>query len=373
MTDVPRIVLVSHDASRTGAPTLGLAWVRWLLAHHGARIEVRLRRGGPLLPQFSALAPTTTASRWERTLASALDADLLPRPARRASQAVSRGVHDRGADPNRIVLANTVAAWAAAAALRPRQRLVCWVHELDGVADRVLAPRRRDELLRQTDQFVAEGDRVAEMVCDRWGVPSDRVAIVDSFIDHAEHGPATGTRQVIGVGSLVPRKGAELFVDLVAQLHRHDSGLRAAWVGGDLHTPYASLVRADIEAAGLTDVLELTGSVDDVAPWWPAAGVLVHTAREDPAPLVVVEAAQRAIPVVTWSGGGAGDLVVRAGCAPLAVDPGDLLALARTTRELLDDAGRRVAVGRALQGAAAERTTEVQGPRLLEAVLGAGS
>jgi glycosyltransferase involved in cell wall biosynthesis len=363
-------VLVGHDASRTGAPMLGLAWARWLLAHHDARIEVRLRRGGPLLPLFSALAPTSAASRAEQTMASALDAGLLPGPARGALQTLERRVHDRGADPDRIVVANTVAAWAAAAELRPRGRLVCWVHELDGVADRVVAPGRRAELLRQTDQFVAEGDRVAEMVCERWGVPTDRVAVVDSFIDHAEHGPATGTRQVIGVGSLVPRKAAESFVDLVAQLHRTDPELRAAWVGGDLHTPYASLVRADIDAAGLTDILELTGSVDDVGPWWPAAGVLVHTAREDPAPLVVVEAAQRGIPVVTWSGGGAGDLLVRAGCEALTVEPGDLLALARTTRELLDDPDRRDAIGRDLRRAAAGRTTEVQGPRLLAAVLG---
>lgn len=373
MTDAPRIVVVGHDASRTGAPLLGLAWVRWLVDHRDVGVSVRLQRDGPLLPEFSSLAPTVVASRAGQIVASAADAGILPEVGRRALGSVERMLHDRAADPNRVIVANSVAAWAAAAELRPRRRLVCWVHELDGVADRILTPRRRAELLDQTDQIIAVGARVAEMVHARWGVPADRVTTVDSFIDEARRGPPTGPHQVVAMGSLVPRKGAESFVTLVAELHRRDPGLRAAWVGGDLGTPYAALVRADIEAAGLTGVVELTGSVDDVGPWWPAAGVLVHPAREDPAPLVVVEAAQRGVPVVAWSGGGAGDLLLRAGCEQLTADPGDLLALARTTRQLLDDPALRASAGAALRQAAAGRTTEVQAPRLLDAVLGASS
>lgn len=98
--------------------------------------------------------------------------------------------------------------------------------------------------------------------------------------------------------------------------------------------------------------------------------MLLHTAREDPDPLVVLEAGARGIPVVTWDTGGGADLVRASGWADLVAEPGDQIGLAERTHLLLDDEPRRRRAGLALQAATDQRRTPVAGPRLLSAVLG---
>jgi glycosyltransferase involved in cell wall biosynthesis len=172
---------------------------------------------------------------------------------------------------------------------------------------------------------------------------------------------------------LVPRKGAEHVVALVALLARERPGIRAAWVGGDRTTPYADLIATDIASAGLAGAFALPGEVADVAPWWPTEGVVVHLAREDPAPLVVLEAGLQGIPVVTWDTGGAADLLRRAGLDELVAAPGDLVAVADAVRHLLEDSRARADAGGALRAASAERTVDHLARPLLDAVTGVTS
>ncbi|MGN6695585.1 MAG: glycosyltransferase [Aquihabitans sp.] len=133
------------------------------------------------------------------------------------------------------------------------------------------------------------------------------------------------------------------------------------------------IIRAYRRRAGIEDAVSLVGPVDDVGPWWPTDGVVVHLAREDPAPLVVVEAGLRAIPVVTWDTGGAADLVRSAGLDHLVAAPGDVVAAADAVARLLADETARHEAGHALQAVAARRTTDRMAPALLAAIVGSGA
>jgi glycosyltransferase involved in cell wall biosynthesis len=355
------VVVVSHDASRTGAPILALQWVRWAAAH-GHPVRVVIERDGPLRNAFENTCPTRTHGPG-RHLASRITSTWA-RP--------SGGMGARGP----VVVANTVAAWAGAAQVRRRSRLVLWAHELDHVVERVVPDDLRRRLLAVTDHVVAEGDRVAEMVTSRWHVPDERVSVVDSFLDDGPPPVAAegADLDVVGVGSLTWRKGPDAFAAVVAELRRHRPEVRAAWIGGPLDSEVAGLVQADPAAApDAPDApVHLAGEVDDVGPWLPSGGVLVHPAREDPSPVAVLEAARAAVPVVTWDTGGAADLLRSAGLGHLVAPPGDVLGLARRVDALLADRRARDEAGLALQAAAAARTTSVAGPLLLAAFLGRG-
>ncbi|HWJ97204.1 MAG TPA: glycosyltransferase family 4 protein [Acidimicrobiales bacterium] len=376
MIAVPRVVLVGHDASATGAPLTALAFARWAAASGAAHVEVLLDRGGPLVAGFEAVAPTHVRARAAGEVVAAADALgglSAGRWARRGALLTARP--PTGADVT--VVAASVAAWRSAAAVaRGGRRLVLWLHELDGVADRVVPASERAILLEATSRIVAVEARVAAMATERWGVAEDRVSVVGSFVDPLGDGAAAGQatahppHDVVGVGSLVPRKGADHLVALTALFRQRGRDLRSAWVGGPLDGPYADLVRTDRAAAGLEDVLDLVGPVDDVGPWWPASGVVVHLAREDPAPLVVIEAGLRAIPVVTWDTGGAADLLRTAGLGHLVADAGDLVAVADAVEALLDDGAGRAEAGAALRAAATARTTDRLAPALLQAFTG---
>ena len=372
---MPRVVLVGHDASATGAPLAALAFTRWATGSRRAEIEVLLDRGGPLVAAFEAAAPTRVRARAAGEVVAA--ADALGGLA--AGRWARRGIllTHRPAASDVTVVAASIAAWRSAAAVATGdRRLVLWLHELDGVADRLVTASERAALLSQTDHIVAVGGRVGAMVLERWGVAEDRVSVVESFVDPLddtslpEATSTTRAHDLVAVGSLIPRKGAEHLVALTSLLRQERPDLRSAWVGGPLDSPYADLVRTDRAAAGLDGAVDLVGPVDDVGPWWPTTGVVVHLAREDPAPLVAIEAAQRAIPVVTWDTGGAADLVRAAGLAHLVAPAGDLVGVAAAVSALLDDRAARADAGAALQSTAASRTTDRLAPALLEALTG---
>src|SRR5947207_11489643 len=73
MTNVAerRVLFVSQDARRTGAPVLLLHFLRWLRTNTSIDFEVVLRRSGELSSEFAALAPVwhaeATTGRLART------------------------------------------------------------------------------------------------------------------------------------------------------------------------------------------------------------------------------------------------------------------------------------------------------------------
>ncbi|QXC60260.1 glycosyltransferase family 4 protein [Aquihabitans sp. G128] len=251
--------------------------------------------------------------------------------------------------------------------------MVCWVHELDGVADRVL-PAQRASLLARVDHFVAAGDWTARMLADRFGIARPLVTAVDEPIAEVPPRPVAASDapapvDVLGVGSLAARKGADAFVAVVALLAATRPHLRAAWIGaGD--PAQRALVTADIAAAGLGGRLHLVGDRADLEPWWPHQGLLLHTAREDPFPLVAAEAGARGVPVVTWATGGAADLLARSGSAHLVAPAGDVIGLAQRAGALLDDPAARARAGAALRTEAAHLTTDHQAPVVWAACVG---
>lgn len=356
------MVYIGHDASRTGAPLAGLAFLRWLARRHPQSFSAHLLAPGPLVEAHRLLAPTTVQRSLPVVGRSGGWRPRSPRPSRRSRPA--------------LVLANTLASLDAGLARRP-DRLVCWVHELDGVADAILPAGRRG-VLDRVDRFVAAGPRVATMLIERWGIEEARVVRVDPFVAelprHRDTGDGArpGERlQVLGAGSMVRRKGLDSFVAVLAALGTERPVPPSAWVGGGSPSPVLDEVRFDLAAAGLVDAVGLTAEVPDLAPWWPAEGLLLHVPREDPYPLVAIEAAHRAVPVVTWDTGGAADLVRRAGLDDLVVAPGDVLGAARTVARLLDHPADRLRAGAALAAAASDLVAARQAPKIWAACTGA--
>lgn len=361
--------MVLHDASRTGAPLLALRWAQWATTVEAADVRVWFDRDGPL----ADASRTGIACQTRGDAAQLADrARGLWRSPAFGSIAQRVGRPRSGFEAPPIVVANTVAAWRTAASVRQRTRLVAWIHELDGVADQLLPVSERQRLLAETDHLIAAGDRVGAMLTERWRVPAAKVTVVDPFLDDATFDSPlpTGRHDVVAIGSLIPRKGPDAFVSAVELLHSRHPRLRAAWVGGGTDSPTAELVRHDIAAAGLDADLDLPGEVADTAGWLPRDGLLLHTAREDPAPLAVLEAAASRVPVVTWDTGGAADLLRSAGLGDLVAPAGDLIGLAERADRLLGDAAQRRRAGGALHAAARSRTTSASAPALLAAVCG---
>ena len=158
------------------------------------------------------------------------------------------------------------------------------------------------------------------------------------------------------------RKGADLFIDVARRVKAQGlSRCTFAWIGefaaddvdpglGAWGDRLASLTAAE------RAYIRFLGVKDDPRPFLQAADLFLLPSREDPFPLVALEAAEAGLPVVCFAG--AGGMPEFVGVDAGAVVPlGDVGAMAGAVASLLRNGGRLRRAGRAARGRLLERHT----------------
>ena len=381
----PRVLFVSHQATRTGAPAVLLSFLRWLAEHGSVDAEVLLWRDGPLESAFREVAPVHIAGRFDRGSRIELLERNLP-----------------------VVGLGGVAERLARARLRPRVKdltgydlywlncaesahcldhlpavdgvVVSHVHELEmAIAFALPDDAERERWLARTDHFVAVADRVRDNLVEYEGVDPERVSRHYEFIDAdvvaaPPHVEADELRRRLGILAGAPvvgaagtqewRKGTDLFLQLARRLEHHASGpVHLVWVGGGPARLEIERLGHDLAASGLGDRVHFVGEQARPVDWYRLFDVLVSTSREDPYPLVCLEAGLVGAPVVSFDNGGMAELLD--GENGLVVPALDVEAMAASVVDLLDDPGRRRRMGERLRAdVRARHDTAVAAPAL---------
>jgi glycosyltransferase involved in cell wall biosynthesis len=371
-----RTMLVGHDGGRAGAPRVFGSLVRWLHRSVEWDIEVVFRSGGELADELRY------AGIRARDLAIGdlyKDSDLIKRLARSVGgpPAVDR-IRQRQLSRARPSLAGTDLAYLnSVPSLQvvgpaPKVPIVLHCHELAYAARRSM-PRAEQRWLGSVPaHYVACATCVADFLVSEVGVPASRVDIVSEFIDPPDGEPCEpgvdneGRPMVLGCGNTEWRKGVDLFLQLALSYARLPDvpPARFVWLGGKSSSELRDQILFDVERVGLTGSVRLEAAAIDPAPWFAHAAVFVLTSREDPFPLVGLEAAAAGRPIVCFEraggmpelvGRGAGLVVPYLDIAGMAQSVRDLLASPATAREL-GQTGRRIVL--------AEHLTEVAAPRI---------
>jgi len=338
-----RVLVVTHEASRSGAPRVAQMVVR-ALAREGHAVSVLSCRPGPLLPEFAALAPTSVA--------------VLPRVRRRLTG--SRRLHRVGRELDAacawlellrhrpdLVYVNSGGAGAYVRAARwwPRRRTILHVHESAAVLTDLLA---RAGVRRVSDgvELVACSPSVHADLVQLAGRPAEQVTLLVSVPDEERvldlAGQGAGERAgerpdgavVVGCcGSVEHRKGVDLWLRAARQVLAElpDAAVRFVWVG-DGQAPTAQL----------DPRIRFAGPSDNPYPAMASFDVATLPSRDDPFPLVVLESMLLGVPVVAF---GVGGVPAQIGDAGVVVPPGDVAALADAIRRLVLDPETRGELG----------------------------
>jgi glycosyltransferase involved in cell wall biosynthesis len=251
-----------------------------------------------------------------------------------------------------VVVLNTV---KSVCYVRPALRLgiptVLYVHELGALASSTL--RRypvgsgwKDVTLVACSTACRDG--LAPLV----GVPAADIEVLHSPVDTADVITRGGTGAassdgsstlVVGACGVVnERKGADLWVEMAKLVidKRPDLSIRFVWVGRQPR--YWPQDRA--RELGIADEIEWTGETGEPYPALAAMDVFTLPSREDPFPLVVLEAMALGRPIVAFDVGGVREQLGDAGAIVAAEQPE---ALAEAVIDLLDDPGARSILGTA--------------------------
>lgn len=369
----PVVWVLVHDASRTGVPVVLDRMLTWLERTHGVRPHLVLDRGGPLLESLARHASSLTVLRGSgrrapldavAATADTVGADHFARRVRGAD----RKVRLRGLPSPDVVVVHGIGGAQLLDVVPDGVPVVVHIHELRAALDRSLAPAARRELFARARAVMAVSTEAADRVVGE-GADPGAVSVVPGVVaDEAPHdhesararlGSDLGIHGAVIGGASSPswRKGTDRLPTILGAVRGRRADTSLVWVGGRPDGAASSWVGA---APG--EGLHWLEETPDV--WRRLAGVdvVVIPSREDPLPLVALEAGQHRRPVVACASGGLVDLLGDGRGA--VVEQGDLRGFASAVTLLLDDPEQAGAFGEALAArVAARHRTAVVGPQ----------
>jgi glycosyltransferase involved in cell wall biosynthesis len=292
------IVFVSHDAANAGAQRLLITLIEWLRDKKGIRPKIILRHGGPLVPNFYQLGPVLE-----------LDS-LFSFNGERIRQKLLRFC----GNSNSLVYINTLVSGDIATHLSKLQiPVITHAHELENALKRWCSKEELEHLIGLTDHFIAASPPVARNLEIVHRVSRERITTVYEFIKCREENRNPLTRiairrqkqlpeegfNIFGCGTTDWRKGPDLFIEVADQANR--LGMKDAyffWIGTD--TGELEQLQTKVRKLGLQDRVVFLGEVQDARSYFAAGDLFLLTSREDPFPLVCLEAADCGLPIVCF-------------------------------------------------------------------------
>jgi len=384
-----KILFVGHEATRTGAPIVLLNLLRWLRANASIEFRLLLRAGGELESEFAKLSKVSVlnseAAINDNIIVKGLRHYGLRRSnsdkylARLKRELISEGVN--------LIYLNTACNGDIVAPLAEIGcPVITHVHELE-YSLRCGIPRELVRLMiEKTSHYIAVSESVRKNLIENHSIPKDKVDLVYGFIPEQTANTERKTavramvRQELGVqdddfivgacGTPSWRKGADLFVQLASVMSRRqfDRPVWFVWLGGPLKGETYHQLCYDIKLLGLENSVKLIGPREDAVKYIGAFDVFVMTSREDPFPLVCLEAASMEVPIVYFDkAGGVCELVGADG--GFMVPYLDLLSMADKVSTLLNSETLRLRYGRrAAQKSRQLYDVNVGAPRIFEII-----
>jgi glycosyltransferase involved in cell wall biosynthesis len=141
-------------------------------------------------------------------------------------------------------------------------------------------------------------------------------------------GSPEDTFLVIGVGFVQMRKGVDLFLECATQLVKNNAGIhfRFVWIGSgyepERDLAYSVYLKDQVQRSNLLDHFEFLPETTSIETAYQAADLMLLSSRLDPLPNVAIDAMSRGLPLVCFKRTtGIADILIEAGLEDACVAP----------------------------------------------------
>ena len=326
-SSVPRILFLCHSASRNGATILLVSFLNWLKIHKDWDIQVIVNEQGPMLGELGLLFKTMVMKSPDKFLSLLPDKNWSRNFVRQLENSyikvlLSKRKYD-------LIYANTGAIWPYIDVISRRAPKLLWhIHELGYALRITIGKERINKIFQLSTKFVAASNAVRDTLISEFKVPEKKVDVVHEFITYPNISlvEKQSTRRRVrnelnwpddafvvgGCGGIGWRKGTDLFLQ-IARIAIKVNGykkLRFLWVGGEVQGTEIEKFYHDLRILGLEKYCCRVPVTSKVSDYYCAMDAFALTSREDPFPLVMLEAGAHGIPVVCFAeSGGAPEFI----------------------------------------------------------------
>ena len=309
------VLFVSHDAALAGAQLVLLDIVKWLFHHTSVKIKILFLQNGELISNFAKYGATHIIDSFNNAALKEEISDFID------------GKED-------LFYANSVASGRVLKTLHEfNVPILMHVHELQKSIE-VYAKDYMPDILNYTNHYIACSQAVLQNLTLNYGVSTKIISQVHAFVKSELEKPVSESHKtflkqklglpvdkkiVYGVGlGLFWRKGADLFIDVYLQLKKrfNTNDILFLWVGDFSSNVSDSnyglwndhLLR--IKKLGFENDIIFLGKKNNVREYLATGELFLLPSREDPFPLVCLEAADNYLPIVCFDeAGGMPELV----------------------------------------------------------------
>ena len=397
-----KILFVSNEAARTGAPAILLGLIRWLQAHHQIEAISVLMRDGALREDFEQTCQTHA---W-----IPVDLNQPERIHKRLSKAVFAGRQQsdpgiwlasifENEKPDIIYLSTLVLGkYLQQIQRRSNQRFITHVHELLPSLRQLTSDHLVHTQLTLSDAVIACAPCVSQTLINQFSLSPSKCNLIPEYIIPNDSSPlpkrslppseassseasssegaglekiyqaVDAGHHIFGIGgNPIHRKGFDLLPLLIQECKQiFESPFLAVWIGCNPGSEAHSAMDWDLTNMGLQENVALIPSVAMPTFRWILSqlDVLTLLSREDPFPLVVLEAGLLRIPTVCFEASGAIPEFAAAGEC-VSVNYLDVPAFAAAVHRLCRDPQEAARIGeRCRQKVKKDLTLEIVAPQV---------
>lgn len=319
-----KTIFISHDLSKTGAPMVLLALLKWIKENH-SEIEIHCLAldGGELEEEFRKVSNCftilSTLNKLENTFFQVLEQRVKkkigfyqPKPHPRDEL-----IKVLGKENFNLIYANTVITIPLAYQLKaqsPQAKFIAHIHELSSIISLFLPNVK--SYFPYIDRIIVPSDLTKKHLIEKFSCAPQMIEKVSGFTSLEIKGDGKNRNEFIvgGAGTVHWRKGSDLFLQVARHVFKKhpELNIKFEWIGS-ISEKEKIIIEADIEKTGLENKISFLGAKANPEQYYSNFDIFLLPSREDPFPLVAIEMGMLAKPVICFEKATGTEEVVKLG------------------------------------------------------------
>ena len=318
------ILFVSHDANRAGAQILLLRFLRLLKQNQDFTFSILLKEGGIIENEFIEIAETYFWKRPKLFGKKSFFSKIYKRITNKDDYKINvfKKLKKQNFD---LIISNTIANGDLLPILKSLNvPIKTYVHELEMGIQQYTKPEFFQNVKTLSTSFIACGESVKENLVKNHQIETTKIKVLPSLLPESalnyrnnlavseklrhDFNIPSNAFVIGGMGTVDIRKGVDIFLQVANKL-KANSEIFFLWVGGQENEIEFKNFQIDRNRLELKNII-FQPSVENPLDHMSVFDVFFVSSREDPYPLVVLEAATLSKPILCFDkAGGAKDFV----------------------------------------------------------------
>ena len=318
------ILFVSHDANRAGAQILLLRFLRLLKENQYFKFSILLKEGGIIENEFAEIAQIFHWQPKESSSKKSFFNKLYNRFVKEYNYK-SNIINNLKAQNFDFIVSNTIANGDILPVLKELNvPIKTYVHELEMGIQQYTKAEYFESVKTLSSSFIACAESVKENLIKNHSIDTTLIKVLPSLLPESalNYKVDKSSNEILrkqlnipseafiigGMGTVDLRKGVDIFLQVANKL-RANSDIFFLWVGGQENEIEYKNFQIDKNRLELNNIT-FQPSVKNPLDYMSLFDIFFVSSREDPYPLVVLEAAMLSKPIICFDkAGGAKDFV----------------------------------------------------------------